>query len=245
MNLPSVCLPPLVAQAVMLYTPKVHPTNPPSFPSSPLLSPQTLLLLLPSAGVSVFGAFLRSEFSEENLQFFLACEQYENSSNNFSLQRRARDICATYIQPGAPREVQLFPSSLCVSIYLLACLFLIIFFILSIKSQFRSVFEYTDFLVFCLAASIWVFFFFFVVFRDFVHSVSILCGCPLGEPGQQDQRADHAAAAGSVSHLPVSRKEAHLFPAGHRLLPPLPPVQHLPRLAQRGRLEATEFELKI
>ncbi|AWP04967.1 putative regulator of G-protein signaling 8-like isoform 2 [Scophthalmus maximus] len=62
-------------------------------------------LLASQTGVSVFGAFLRSEFSEENLQFFLACEQYRHSSNNFSLQRRAKDICATYIQPGAPREV--------------------------------------------------------------------------------------------------------------------------------------------
>lgn len=62
-----------------------------------------------SAGVAVFGAFLRSEFSEENLQFYLACEQYRHSSNNFSLQRRAKDIYATYIQPGAPREVQAHP----------------------------------------------------------------------------------------------------------------------------------------
>ncbi|XP_026155862.1 regulator of G-protein signaling 1 [Mastacembelus armatus] len=65
------------------------------------------VLLASQTGVSVFGAFLRSEFSEENLQFYLACEQYRHSSNNFSLQRRAKDICATYIQPGAPREVNL------------------------------------------------------------------------------------------------------------------------------------------
>ncbi|MEQ2277922.1 hypothetical protein XENORESO_009813 [Xenotaenia resolanae] len=64
-------------------------------------------LLASQIGVSVFGAFLRSEFSEENLQFYLACEQYRHSSNNFSLQRRAKNICATYIQPGAPREVNL------------------------------------------------------------------------------------------------------------------------------------------
>ncbi|XP_028978650.1 regulator of G-protein signaling 12 isoform X4 [Esox lucius] len=60
-----------------------------------------------AAGVSVFGAFLRSEFSEENLQFYLACEQYRNSSNNFSLHRRAKEITATYIETGAPREVNL------------------------------------------------------------------------------------------------------------------------------------------
>ncbi|KAL0961779.1 hypothetical protein UPYG_G00331620 [Umbra pygmaea] len=64
-------------------------------------------LLTCRTGVSVFGAFLRSEFSEENLQFYLACEQYRNSSNNFSLHRRAKEITATYIQAGAPREVNL------------------------------------------------------------------------------------------------------------------------------------------
>ncbi|XP_041868262.1 regulator of G-protein signaling 1 [Melanotaenia boesemani] len=64
-------------------------------------------LLASNTGVSVFGAFLRSEFSEENLEFYLACEQYKQSSNNFSLQRRAKNICTTYILPGAPREVNL------------------------------------------------------------------------------------------------------------------------------------------
>ncbi|XP_054620759.1 regulator of G-protein signaling 8 [Dunckerocampus dactyliophorus] len=64
-------------------------------------------LLASQNGVSVFGAFLRTEFSEENLQFYLACEQYRRSSNNFSLQKRAKDICTTYIQPGSPREVNL------------------------------------------------------------------------------------------------------------------------------------------
>ncbi|XP_034017191.1 regulator of G-protein signaling 18 [Thalassophryne amazonica] len=64
-------------------------------------------LLASLTGVSVFGAFLRSEFSEENLQFYQACEQYKHSSNSFSLQRRAKLICATYIQPGSPREVNL------------------------------------------------------------------------------------------------------------------------------------------
>ncbi|KAG7325819.1 hypothetical protein KOW79_010744 [Hemibagrus wyckioides] len=57
--------------------------------------------------LSVFSAFLRSQFCEENLQFYLACEQYSHSSNTFSLGRRAKEINATYIQTGAPREVNL------------------------------------------------------------------------------------------------------------------------------------------
>uniref|UniRef100_A0A8C7XZ18 Si:ch211-152p11.4 n=1 Tax=Oryzias sinensis TaxID=183150 RepID=A0A8C7XZ18_9TELE len=64
-------------------------------------------LLASSTGVAVFGAFLRSEFSEENLQFYLACQQYRHSSNKFSLQRRAKAIRATYIEPGSTREVNL------------------------------------------------------------------------------------------------------------------------------------------
>ncbi|RXN20271.1 regulator of G- signaling 18-like protein [Labeo rohita] len=64
-------------------------------------------LLESRVGVTVFEAFLRSEFSEENLQFYTACEQYRQSSNKFSLQRRAKMIAETYIQPGAPREVNL------------------------------------------------------------------------------------------------------------------------------------------
>lgn len=64
-------------------------------------------LLESRVGSTVFEAFLRSEFSEENLQFYTACEQYSQSSNKFSLQRRAKMISETYIQPGAPREVNL------------------------------------------------------------------------------------------------------------------------------------------
>ncbi|XP_028316727.1 regulator of G-protein signaling 8 isoform X2 [Gouania willdenowi] len=64
-------------------------------------------LLASQNGVAVFEAFLRSEFSEENLLFYVACEQYKNSSTNFSLQKRAKHIYNTYIQPGAPREVNL------------------------------------------------------------------------------------------------------------------------------------------
>ncbi|XP_067282842.1 regulator of G-protein signaling 18 [Pseudorasbora parva] len=64
-------------------------------------------LLDSRVGVTVFEAFLRSEFSDENLQFYLACEQYSQSSNKFSLHRRAKMISETYIQPGAPREVNL------------------------------------------------------------------------------------------------------------------------------------------
>ncbi|MBN3314708.1 RGS3 protein, partial [Atractosteus spatula] len=64
-------------------------------------------LLAHRFGLAAFRAFLRSEFSEENLEFWLACEAYRKSKSNFSLQRKARKIFYQYIEPGAPREVNL------------------------------------------------------------------------------------------------------------------------------------------
>ncbi|XP_077405560.1 uncharacterized protein LOC144037719 isoform X2 [Vanacampus margaritifer] len=58
------------------------------------------------------------------------------------------------------------------------------------------------------------------------------------EHRQQDQRFDHPAAAGSLSHVSVPCTEAHLLTPGPRLLPPLPPVYRLPCFTARGRLAA-------
>ena len=55
-------------------------------------------------GLQVFRGFLRSEFSEENLEFWLACEDYRVSPSN--LQRdKASSIYSQFINPDAPQEV--------------------------------------------------------------------------------------------------------------------------------------------
>lgn len=63
-------------------------------------------LLNNKGGMQAFRGFLRSEFSEENLEFWLACEDYRDSPS--SLQKiKASSIYSQFINPDAPQEVNL------------------------------------------------------------------------------------------------------------------------------------------
>lgn len=53
-----------------------------------------------------FRCFLRSEFSEENLDFWLACEDYRVSPSNVQTSK-ASSIYNQFINPDAPQEVNL------------------------------------------------------------------------------------------------------------------------------------------
>ncbi|XP_061478103.1 regulator of G-protein signaling 18-like isoform X1 [Rhineura floridana] len=64
-------------------------------------------LLLHPYGRSAFRAFLESEFSEENLDFWLACEEYRKLRGCDKLQDCARKIYDQYITIQAPKEVNL------------------------------------------------------------------------------------------------------------------------------------------
>ncbi|AWP06070.1 putative regulator of G-protein signaling 5-like [Scophthalmus maximus] len=59
-----------------------------------------------SGGLHVFRGFLRSEFSEENLEFWLACEDYGVSRSNLQ-KTKASSIYSQFINPDAPKEVNL------------------------------------------------------------------------------------------------------------------------------------------
>ncbi|XP_066517333.1 regulator of G-protein signaling 5 [Hoplias malabaricus] len=63
-------------------------------------------LLSSKAGLQSFRWFLRSEFSEENLAFWLACEDYK-SSPECKLAEKASSIYTQFINPDAPQEVNL------------------------------------------------------------------------------------------------------------------------------------------
>lgn len=60
-------------------------------------------LLNSKTGQQAFREFLRSEFSEENLQFWLACEDYRVSPS----KTKASCIYSQFINPDAPQEVNL------------------------------------------------------------------------------------------------------------------------------------------
>jgi hypothetical protein len=55
--------------------------------------------------VAAFHAFLKTEFSEENLEFWLACEEFKKIRSATKLASRAHHIFDEYIRSEAPKEV--------------------------------------------------------------------------------------------------------------------------------------------
>ncbi|XP_056605832.1 regulator of G-protein signaling 16 [Triplophysa dalaica] len=64
-------------------------------------------LLSNKNGLYAFRAFLKSEFSEENLAFYLACEDYKNTKSTAKLPCKATRIYEEFIGNDAPREVNI------------------------------------------------------------------------------------------------------------------------------------------
>uniref|UniRef100_A0AAY5KLK5 RGS domain-containing protein n=1 Tax=Esox lucius TaxID=8010 RepID=A0AAY5KLK5_ESOLU len=63
-------------------------------------------LLGSKIGQKAFRCFLQSEFSEENLEFWMSCEEY--GSTPAGLQgAKARSMYDRFLHPGAPQEVNL------------------------------------------------------------------------------------------------------------------------------------------
>nr|AFM85549.1 regulator of G-protein signaling 5-like protein [Callorhinchus milii] len=64
-------------------------------------------LLLNNYGLLAFRAFLQSEYSEENIEFYLACEDYKMIKSPMKLTSKAKKIYEEYIEKEAPKEVNL------------------------------------------------------------------------------------------------------------------------------------------
>lgn len=60
------------------------------------------------AGLDAFKKFLKTEFSEENIEFWIACEDYKKSKSAHELLPKAKTIYETFIQKDAPKEVKTF-----------------------------------------------------------------------------------------------------------------------------------------
>ncbi|XP_064604740.1 regulator of G-protein signaling 17-like isoform X2 [Liolophura sinensis] len=63
--------------------------------------------LMKSNGRKVFREFLRSEYSEENMLFWLACEELKKEENPEVVEEKARLIYEDYISILSPKEVSL------------------------------------------------------------------------------------------------------------------------------------------
>jgi regulator of G-protein signaling len=57
------------------------------------------------AGRKVFRDFLKCEYSEENILFWLACEDLKKESNPDVIEEKARLIYEDYISILSPKEV--------------------------------------------------------------------------------------------------------------------------------------------
>ena len=56
--------------------------------------------------MAAFRAFLKTEFSEENLEFWLACEEFEKTRSTAKLVSKAHRIFEEFVDVQAPREVR-------------------------------------------------------------------------------------------------------------------------------------------
>lgn len=73
-------------------------------------------------GLCAFTAFLVSEFSEENIAFYFACEDYRNTKSPAKLPAKAQKIFDEFIGSEAPREV-IACTALCLSQSFIDCVF--------------------------------------------------------------------------------------------------------------------------
>ncbi|XP_012516904.1 PREDICTED: regulator of G-protein signaling 20 [Propithecus coquereli] len=64
-------------------------------------------LMITPAGRNAFREFLRTEFSEENMLFWMACEELKKEANKNIIEEKARLIYDDYISILSPKEVSL------------------------------------------------------------------------------------------------------------------------------------------
>jgi len=58
-----------------------------------------------AAGRNLFNEFLKSEYSEENIAFWMACEQLKRESNPKIIVEKAKYIYNNHISIISPKEV--------------------------------------------------------------------------------------------------------------------------------------------
>ncbi|XP_042340157.1 regulator of G-protein signaling 21 isoform X2 [Plectropomus leopardus] len=69
------------------------------------LHPSLEKLLQDKKYLAAFRRFLQSEFSEENIEFWLSCEDFKSTASPDDLRLRAEGIYQEFIKPTACREI--------------------------------------------------------------------------------------------------------------------------------------------
>ncbi|XP_037325589.1 regulator of G-protein signaling 21-like isoform X1 [Pungitius pungitius] len=65
----------------------------------------TEIMLHDKKYLAAFRCFLKTEFSEENIDFWFACEEFKSTASPEDLPWKAWEIYQEFIQPAAPREI--------------------------------------------------------------------------------------------------------------------------------------------
>ncbi len=66
---------------------------------------RTLVAVCFADGLALFRGFLRTEFSDENIEFWIACEEYKALVGVKKQQIKAQKIYQEFVAVQAPREV--------------------------------------------------------------------------------------------------------------------------------------------
>ena len=56
-------------------------------------------------GLATFRNFLKSEYSDENIEFWLTCEDFKKVKSSFRMSSRAKKIYEQFIKAESPKEV--------------------------------------------------------------------------------------------------------------------------------------------
>lgn len=60
---------------------------------------------LSADGLNAFRSFLQSEFSDENVEFWMSCEEFKKIKDPVKMAAKAKKIYEDFIQAEGPREV--------------------------------------------------------------------------------------------------------------------------------------------
>uniref|UniRef100_A0A8C7Q0M1 Regulator of G-protein signaling 1 n=1 Tax=Oncorhynchus mykiss TaxID=8022 RepID=A0A8C7Q0M1_ONCMY len=79
----------------------------PKPPNDEVVSWRQSLKKLLESGQLAFREFLKTEYSEENILFWLVCEEYKTITSNTEMAEAAKRIYTEFVQVDAPRQINI------------------------------------------------------------------------------------------------------------------------------------------
>ncbi|KPP72897.1 regulator of G-protein signaling 17-like [Scleropages formosus] len=101
--------PPVAPVHTSLFSPSIACRRRPSLEEVLSWSRSFEKMMHSPEGREVFREFLRSEYSEENLMFWLACEDLKKETNPTAIEEKSRIIYEDYVSILSPKEVRYAP----------------------------------------------------------------------------------------------------------------------------------------